>query len=76
MYQQERNAYCCDVMGTANFEYISESHNGRITSSDVSRFHMVIHTKMESNMDFWEIRMPCNIKFPYEQEIQLWLSNA
>lgn len=68
MYQQERNAYCGDVMGTANLEYISESHNGRITSSDVSWFHIVIHTQMESNMDFWEIRMPCNVKFSCEQQ--------
>lgn len=70
MHQQERYAYCCDVMGAANLEYISESHNGRISSSDVSRLHIVIHTKVESNMYFREIRMPCNVKFSCEHQMQ------
>lgn len=52
MHQQERNAYGCDVMGTADLEDVSQSHNGRVASSDVPGFHIVIHTEMESNMDF------------------------
>lgn len=76
MHQQERDTYCCDVMGAANLEYVSETHNGRVPRSDVSRLHVVVHTEMESNMYFWEIRMPSNVKFSCEQQIQSWLSNA
>lgn len=76
MHQQERDAHCCDVMGTANLENISESHDSRIPSSDISRLYIVVHTEMESNVDFREIWMTCNIKFSCKQQTQPWFSKA
>lgn len=76
MHQQERDTDCRDVMRAADFENVPEAHDGRVTSSDISWFHVVIHTEMESNMDFWEIGMPCYIEFSCEQQISSWFSNA
>jgi hypothetical protein len=76
MHQQERDAYRCDIMGTADFENVSESHNSGIPSSDISRLHVIIHTEVESNMDFREIRMTCNVKFSCEQEMRPWFSSV
>lgn len=65
MHQQERNAYGGDVMGAAHFEDISQPHDGRVPSSDVPRFDIVVHTKVKSDVDFGEIRMPGDVELPW-----------
>ena len=71
VHQQEGNTDGRDVVGTANLEDVSEPHDGRVPSSDISWFHVVIHTKVESDMYFWEVRVPRDVKFSCEQQITI-----
>lgn len=71
MYQQEWNADCGDVMAAASLEYIPEPHDGRITGSDISWLHVVVHTKMKGDMDFWEVRMACDVELSCKEHIQV-----
>ena len=44
---------------------IPQAHYHWIPRANWWRFHTIIHNQMEYNMDFSEVRMPCDVNISY-----------
>lgn len=69
--QQQRDGDGGDVMCAADLQDVSQAHYGRVPGRDIPWTHIVIHTKVEDNMDLWQVGVPGDVKLTLKETQQV-----
>lgn len=63
VHEQQWDGDGGDVVRAANFEDVAEAHDGRVSSREVSRAHVIIHAQMKHYVNLGQVGMTSDVEF-------------
>lgn len=63
MHKQQWDGDGGDVVRAAHFQDISEAHDGRVSSCEVGRAHVIIHAQMKHYVNLGQVGMTSDVEF-------------
>lgn len=63
MHEQQRDGDGGDVVRAAHFEDVAQAHDGRVSSREVCRAHVIVHAQMKHYVNLGQVGMTTNVEF-------------